>query len=408
MPLLRKEERRIENESCLEIKTTIKDWLMALPLSHAVYQQTEAMESNGNACGATIATVPGILVTLAGKFTESQQTGHQGDNQKDLSSGRTIGKARECDGLYYYEDQPWRMDKLMLQVVPHPLNVGTSVLILFRGENMSEDSFQETSSPQLPNSPPAEQLPTLLPKSPIITESRVPSILENSVTGEDTNSLPAEPPKQQLCETCQKSELEIEPESDSNSPLDVQGETCEETGGNLNKPIALRKGNAFLNGELVEEVYIELPPRFFDDQGDDIDGLEKLKRALANEFEVKDLGFLRMLGCKPIDTPVEVNKREGNLDEKMLVDKGRYQRLGNLVTWRSKKQSVVARSSPEAEFRAIAHGIYEGLWIKRMLEELKIGVHQPMQFFSDNKAALEISQNPVLVHHNRTKHVEVD
>ena len=50
-----------------------------------------------------------------------------------------------------------------------------------------------------------------------------------------------------------------------------------------------------------------------------------------------------------------------------------------------------AQSSVEAESHAIAHGIYEGLWIKRMLEELKIGVHQPMQFFSDNKAALEIS-----------------
>ena len=52
---------------------------------------------------------------------------------------------------------------------------------------------------------------------------------------------------------------------------------------------------------------------------------------------------------------------------------------------------MVARSSPKAKFRAIAHGIYEGLWIKRMLEKLKIGVHQPMQFFSDNKVALEIS-----------------
>ncbi|RVW28758.1 hypothetical protein CK203_089245 [Vitis vinifera] len=30
-----------------------------------------------------------------------------------------------------------------------------------------------------------------------------------------------------------------------------------------------------------------------------------------------------MLGCKPIDTPMEVNKREGNLDEKMSVDMGR-------------------------------------------------------------------------------------
>ena len=58
--------------------------------------------------------------------------------------------------------------------------------------------FWETSSAQLPNSPPAEQLPPLLPESPIITESRVPLILENSVTGEDTNSLLAEPPKQQL------------------------------------------------------------------------------------------------------------------------------------------------------------------------------------------------------------------
>ena len=41
-----------------------------------------------------------------------------------------------------------------------------------------------------------------------------------------------------------------------------------------------------------------------------------------------------------------------------------------------------------------------------MLKELKIGVHQQMQFFSDNKATLEISWNSV--HHDRTKHVEVD
>ena len=37
---------------------------------------------------------------------------------------------------------------------------------------------------------------------------------------------------------------------------------------------------------------------------------------------------------------------------------------GNLVTWRSKKQSVVARSSAKAEFRAMAQGICEGMWPK--------------------------------------------
>ncbi|XP_059654466.1 uncharacterized mitochondrial protein AtMg00810-like [Cornus florida] len=36
---------------------------------------------------------------------------------------------------------------------------------------------------------------------------------------------------------------------------------------------------------------------------------------------------------------------------------------GNLVTWRSKKQNVVARSSIETEFRSVAHGICEVLWI---------------------------------------------
>lgn len=44
---------------------------------------------------------------------------------------------------------------------------------------------------------------------------------------------------------------------------------------------------------------------------------------------------------------------------------------GNLVTWRSKKQIVVARSSAEAELRSVARGICEVLWLKMSLYELK-------------------------------------
>ncbi|PON83175.1 hypothetical protein TorRG33x02_210090 [Trema orientale] len=79
---------------------------------------------------------------------------------------------------------------------------------------------------------------------------------------------------------------------------------------------------------------------------------------------------------------------------------------GNLVTWRSKKQSVVSRSSAEAEFRAVAQGICELLWLKMMLEELKVTKEESMKLFCDNKAAINIFHNPV--HHDRTKHVEVD
>uniref|UniRef100_A0A2N9G3F2 Reverse transcriptase Ty1/copia-type domain-containing protein n=1 Tax=Fagus sylvatica TaxID=28930 RepID=A0A2N9G3F2_FAGSY len=79
---------------------------------------------------------------------------------------------------------------------------------------------------------------------------------------------------------------------------------------------------------------------------------------------------------------------------------------GNLVTWRSKKQSVVARSSAEAEFRAMAHGICEMLWLKAMLKELGVHSKDPMKLYCDNKAAISIAHNPV--QHDRTKHVEVD
>ncbi|KAL5779663.1 hypothetical protein ACOSQ2_010400 [Xanthoceras sorbifolium] len=78
---------------------------------------------------------------------------------------------------------------------------------------------------------------------------------------------------------------------------------------------------------------------------------------------------------------------------------------GNLVTWRSKKQSVVARSSAEAEFRAMAHGVCEGIWLRRLLKELWM-ITEPITIFCDNQAAIRIAKN--LVHHDRTKHVEID
>uniref|UniRef100_A0A5B6Z677 Putative polyprotein n=1 Tax=Davidia involucrata TaxID=16924 RepID=A0A5B6Z677_DAVIN len=256
--------------------------------------------------------------------------------------------------------------------------------------------------------------------------------------------------------------------------------------------------------------------------GNDSDEVSKLKVHLAREFEIKDLGSLRyflgievarsdkgifisqrkyvldllketgMLGCKPVDSPIEVNHRlmSGDGD---LVDKERFQRLvgrliylahtrpdiayavgvvsqfmhdpctthldavyrilkylksapgkgvlfsnhghleleaftdadwagsindrrstsgyctlvgGNLVTWRSKKQSVVARSSAEAEYRAMAHGICELIWLQTLLRDLGIVCNKSMRLYCDNKSAINIAHNPV--QHDRTKHIEID
>ncbi|CAL5382404.1 unnamed protein product [Camellia sinensis] len=79
---------------------------------------------------------------------------------------------------------------------------------------------------------------------------------------------------------------------------------------------------------------------------------------------------------------------------------------GNLVTWRSKKQKVVALSSAEAEFRGMAKGLCELLWLRSLLTEVGFPPDSTMNLLCDNKAAINISHNPI--QHDRTKHVEVD
>jgi hypothetical protein len=67
---------------------------------------------------------------------------------------------------------------------------------------------------------------------------------------------------------------------------------------------------------------------------------------------------------------------------------------------------VVALSSAEAEFRGIARGLAEILWIRKLLTEIGFPPKETSKVMCDNKAAIQISENPV--QHDRTKHIEVD
>lgn len=76
----------------------------------------------------------------------------------------------------------------------------------------------------------------------------------------------------------------------------------------------------------------------------------------------------------------------------------------NLISWWSKKQQLVARSSAEAEYRSMAQLAAEILWAQSLLElHCKISIPK---LLCDNLSTVTLAHNPVL--HNRTKHMELD
>lgn len=78
---------------------------------------------------------------------------------------------------------------------------------------------------------------------------------------------------------------------------------------------------------------------------------------------------------------------------------------GNLVTRSSKKQTVAARSV-ETEHQVLVHGTCEGMWLKRLLGELKLEDGQLLKVLCDNQSVISTAKNPF--YHDRTKHIEVD
>jgi phage gp36-like protein len=77
-----------------------------------------------------------------------------------------------------------------------------------------------------------------------------------------------------------------------------------------------------------------------------------------------------------------------------------------LVSWSAKRQTVVSRSSAEAEYRAAANGMTEATWLRQLLHVLQTPPSRCTLVYCDNISVVYLSTNPV--QHQCTKHVKID
>ncbi|WVZ58080.1 LOW QUALITY PROTEIN: hypothetical protein U9M48_008389 [Paspalum notatum var. saurae] len=132
--------------------------------------------------------------------------------------------------------------------------------------------------------------------------------------------------------------------------------------------------------------------------------LTAVKRILRYLRGTVDLGLFLARASSPRTLVVYTDADWAGCPDTRRSTSGYAVFLGDcLVSWSA---NTVSRSGAEAEYRAVANGVAEATWLRRLLLEL----HQPLQratvVYCDNVSAVYLSTNPV--QHQRTKHVEID
>ncbi|GMI66032.1 hypothetical protein HRI_000272500 [Hibiscus trionum] len=96
----------------------------------------------------------------------------------------------------------------------------------------------------------------------------------------------------------------------------------------------------------------------------------------------------------------------GDIDDRKSISGYCVFNGAHLLTWSSKKQRAVSRSTAEAEYRSLADAAAEITWIRAVLMEMRINLLECPRIWCDNTSAVAMAANPVL--HAKTKHFELD
>jgi hypothetical protein len=131
-----------------------------------------------------------------------------------------------------------------------------------------------------------------------------------------------------------------------------------------------------------------------------------VKRILRYLHNTIDMGLTLVKNDSSLLSAFSDADWAGNQDDRRSTGGYDVYHGTNLISWGSKKQPTMSRSSTEAEYKAIADAIAELIWLQILLRELGIYSSRPATLWCDNIGATYLCANPTF--HRRSKHVEVD
>lgn len=134
--------------------------------------------------------------------------------------------------------------------------------------------------------------------------------------------------------------------------------------------------------------------------------LQAIKRLLRYLKHTSMLGL--HISCKPNALLCAYSDSDwaGNLSDRTSTTGYVLYHGDTPISWSSKKQRTVARSSIEAEYRVVTSVMAETNWVMNLLSELQFPITYPPKIFCDNLGATYLCENPVF--HSRMKHIALD
>eukprot|EP00253_Pinus_taeda_P018050 PITA_18050 len=159
--------------------------------------------------------------------------------------------------------------------------------------------------------------------------------------------------------------------------------------------------NAFLHGDLSEEIYMEQPHGFIQDSS----LVCRLKKSLYGLKQALRAWYAKMDSFLLSQNFERYSNWVGdNIDRKSTS--GYSLSLGSSpICWSSKKHVAISLSSVEAEYKGVVNITIQALWLQHFLTELGIQFHQPTVIWCDNQSTLKFCRDPV--QRQWTTHIEI-